>query len=70
MSLAKPEPVGVTKSAYTVAEASHSLGINVKAVRKLVAEGVLPVVPHLGPGTIRIPVRALEAFANGEGEAA
>lgn len=66
MTLAKPQPVGVIKAAYTVREASYALGINERAVRELVQSGALPIVPHLGAATIRIPARALEAFANGE----
>jgi excisionase family DNA binding protein len=41
--LADPEPL-----VYSVREAAHVLRTSTKTVRRLVDEGVLPIVPHMG----------------------
>lgn len=41
--LADPEPL-----VYNVREAAHVLSTSTTTVRRLVDEGVLPVVPHMG----------------------
>jgi excisionase family DNA binding protein len=41
--LADPEPL-----VYSVREAAHVLSTSTTTVRRLVDEGVLPVVPHMG----------------------
>jgi excisionase family DNA binding protein len=41
--LADPEPL-----VYSVREAAHVLSTSTTTVRRLIDEGVLPVVPHMG----------------------
>lgn len=52
------------KLALTAHEAADSLGVSYDTIKRLVAEGKLARVPHLG--VIRIPVTSLRAFAEGE----
>lgn len=58
-----PTPEGVPKVSASVRDAAWSLGVSEPVVRRLVREGQLPTIPHLGK-SIRIPVTALEDFAN------
>jgi excisionase family DNA binding protein len=51
--LADPEPL-----VYSVSEAAHVLSTSTNTVRRLVDEGVLPIVPHMGQ-RILIPRRAV-----------
>ena len=44
--------------------AAEMLGVSDDTVRRLVAAGHLPRVPHLS--LIRIPVAAIECYVNGE----
>jgi excisionase family DNA binding protein len=59
--LADPEPL-----VYSVREAAYVLSTSTNTVRRLVDEGVLPIVPHMGQRVI-IPrtavVRLVEAGA-------
>jgi len=41
--LADPEPL-----VYSVREAAHVLSTSTSTIRRLVDEGVLPIVPHMG----------------------
>jgi excisionase family DNA binding protein len=51
--------------ALNVDDAADALGgVSVSTVRRLVREGRLPRVPHVH--RLLIPVRALEAYVNGE----
>jgi excisionase family DNA binding protein len=51
--LADPEPL-----VYSVREAAHVLSTSTTTVRRLIDEGVLPVVPHMGQRIV-IPRRAV-----------
>ena len=59
--LADPEPL-----VYSVREAAHVLSTSTNTVRRLVEDGVLPIVPHMGQRIV-IPriavVRLVEAMA-------
>jgi excisionase family DNA binding protein len=59
--LADPEPL-----VYSVREAAHVLSTSTNTVRRLVEDGVLPIVPHMGQRIV-IPriavVRLVEARA-------
>lgn len=48
--------------AYTVAEAAAALGCSPDTIRRLIGQGHLSLVPHMGRRQL-IPVAALEAFA-------
>jgi excisionase family DNA binding protein len=61
--LADPEPL-----VYNVAEAAHVLATSTKTVRRLVDEGVLPVVPHMGHRVV-IPRSAVMRLVDGAVEA-
>ena len=61
--LADPEPL-----VYNAAEAAHLLATSTKTVRRLVDEGVLPVVPHLGHRVV-IPRSAVMRLVDGAVEA-
>jgi excisionase family DNA binding protein len=58
--LADPEPL-----VYSVREAAHVLSTSTNTVRRLVDEGVLPIVPHMGQRVL-IPriavVRLVETY--------
>lgn len=54
--LADPEPL-----TYTIPQASVVIGTSPTTVRKLVADGHLPLVPHMGERRL-IPRLAVEAF--------
>ena len=59
--LADPEPL-----VYSVREAAHVLSTSTNTIRRLVEDGVLPIVPHMGQRIV-IPriavVRLVEARA-------
>ena len=61
--LADPEPL-----VYNVEEAAHVLSTSTKTVRRLVDQGVLPVVPHMGHRVV-IPRTAVVRLVNAGGEA-
>lgn len=50
--------------AVSAVEAGKMLGVSDDTVRRLIAEGHLPRIPHLS--LIRIPVDAIRRFAAGE----
>ena len=56
---AKPRPL-----TYSVPDAAIALGISPDTVRRLIRNGHLPVVPHVGARQL-VPVAALEAFVAG-----
>lgn len=56
--------VGPRRTALTVDEVAWSLGTSPDTVRRLIAAGHLPLVPHVGTRKL-IPVAALEAFTAG-----
>jgi excisionase family DNA binding protein len=59
--LADPEPL-----VYSVREAAYVLSTSTNTVRRLVDEGVLPIVPHMGQRVIiprKAVVRLVEAGA-------
>lgn len=57
--LARPEC-----RSYSFAQAAHVIGCSDRHVSKLVAQGRLPLVPHMGAKKI-IPRAAVEAFVDG-----
>jgi excisionase family DNA binding protein len=61
--LADPEPL-----VYNVEQAAHVLATSTKTVRRLVDEGVLPVVPHMGHRVV-IPRSAVVRLVNAAGDA-
>lgn len=60
-----PVPQGVSKASLTVAETAWALGVSAPIVRRLIKDGQLPKVPHLGTA-VRVPAQAVENFANGK----
>jgi excisionase family DNA binding protein len=62
----RPTPIGVPKMWLSVQEAAWALGVSAPVVRRLIRAGDLPTVPHLGDRLVRIPTKAVEAFANGQ----
>jgi excisionase family DNA binding protein len=54
--LADPEPL-----VYNVAEAAHVLCTSTNTVRRLIEEGLLPIVPHMGHRVV-IPRAAVVSF--------
>ena len=54
--LSDPEPL-----VYSVPEAAHVLRTSTNTVRRLVDDGVLPTVPHMGHRVL-VPRRAVERF--------
>lgn len=51
--------------AYTIGEAATALRTSEPTIRKLIEQGHLPVVPHMGRRKV-IPVAAIEALATTE----
>jgi len=59
--LADPEPL-----VYSVRKAAHVLATSTTTIRRLVDEGVLPVVPHMGQRIV-IPRAAVARLVDGAG---
>ena len=58
--LADPEPL-----AWTVAQTARALSTSEPTIRRLIREGVLPTVPHMG-ARVLIPRWAVEELVRGE----
>lgn len=58
--LAQPEPL-----VYSVPEAAKAMRTSTNTIRRLVDDGHLPVVPHMG-SRVLIPRVALRDFVNGK----
>lgn len=58
--LSDPEPL-----VYSVREAAHVLGTSTTTVRRLVEEGVLPTVPHMGQRIVISRVAVANLVASG-----
>lgn len=56
--------LAVRPVAYTKRQAGLALGVSDRTIGRLIAEGLLPTVPHVGDRCL-IPVAAVEAFASG-----
>lgn len=57
------ELVGPRRLAWTVEEVADSLGTSADTVRRLIADGHLSTVPHVGRRQL-VPVAALEEFVS------
>jgi excisionase family DNA binding protein len=56
--LADPEPL-----VYSVREAAHVLSTSTSTIRRLIDEGVLPIVPHMGQRIV-VPRAAVRRLVN------
>ena len=60
--LSDPEPL-----VYSVRQAAHVLATSTTTVRRLVEEGVLPIVPHMGQRIVIPRVAVANLVASGGG---
>jgi excisionase family DNA binding protein len=60
--LSDPEPL-----VYSVREAAHVLSTSTNTVRRLVDEGVLPIVPHMGQRIVIPRSAVMKLVEAGEG---
>ena len=58
--LSDPEPL-----VYSVREVAHVLGTSMTTVRRLIEEGVLPTVPHMGQRIVIPRVAVADLVASG-----
>lgn len=64
VSRALAQHLGTPRAALTVAEAAESLAVSPDTVRRLIAEGHLRTLPHMGR-SVRVPVASVQEFVSG-----